>query len=207
MRKNQYHFDTSHPIQYEHPALASISRHFHERIPTSIFTNTRTNKIQAQRSSKQKFLPRTILPSTYRFLLPSCRFNKSPITSAVRANCERRSRKRKKKKKASVLRINWQLKRIRLFRTLVTAGYYTIEQRSEKYRIIFLNTNLWLNTADNRMLHRSGSSTIDNTQDPFDQWSWFQMTLETARRKKETVRHISSIIKWKPAVSEGLARI
>ncbi|XP_043791985.1 acid sphingomyelinase-like phosphodiesterase 3a isoform X2 [Apis laboriosa] len=72
--------------------------------------------------------------------------------------------------------------------TLKSAGYYTIEQTSEKYRIIFLNTNLWLNTADNRMLHhQSGASVVDNTQDPLNQWSWFQTTLETARRKEETV--------------------
>ncbi|XP_076758581.1 acid sphingomyelinase-like phosphodiesterase 3b [Xylocopa sonorina] len=71
--------------------------------------------------------------------------------------------------------------------TFKTAGYYTIEQRSEKYRIIFLNTNLWLNTADNRMLHRTGSNTNDNTEDPFGQWFWFQSTLVTARRKEETV--------------------
>ncbi|XP_034178974.2 cyclic GMP-AMP phosphodiesterase SMPDL3A [Osmia lignaria lignaria] len=64
--------------------------------------------------------------------------------------------------------------------TFRTAGYYTIEQRSEKYRIIFLNTNLWLN------MHRTGSNTIDQ-QDPFEQWSWFQLTLENARKKKETV--------------------
>lgn len=71
--------------------------------------------------------------------------------------------------------------------TFQIAGYYTIEQRSEKYRIIFLNTNLWLNTADNRMLPRTGSTTIDNTQDPFGQWKWFESTLDKARRKKETV--------------------
>ncbi|XP_017756235.1 PREDICTED: acid sphingomyelinase-like phosphodiesterase 3a [Eufriesea mexicana] len=71
--------------------------------------------------------------------------------------------------------------------TFKSAGYYTIEQRSEKYRIIFLNTNLWLKTDDNRTLHRSGRSMIDNTQDPFNQWSWFQTTLDTARSKKETV--------------------
>lgn len=82
----------------------------------------------------------------------------------------------------------WQLSR--RFQTLVTAGYYTIEQRSEKYRIIFLNTNLWLNTADNRMLPRTGSTTIDNTQDPFGQWKWFESTLDKARRKKETVSTI-----------------
>ncbi|OAD57709.1 Acid sphingomyelinase-like phosphodiesterase 3a [Eufriesea mexicana] len=70
--------------------------------------------------------------------------------------------------------------------TFKSAGYYTIEQRSEKYRIIFLNTNLWLKTDDNRTLHRSGRSMIDNTQDPFNQWSWFQTTLDTARSKKET---------------------
>ncbi|KAG5317822.1 ASM3B phosphodiesterase, partial [Pseudoatta argentina] len=70
--------------------------------------------------------------------------------------------------------------------TFVKAGYYTIEQRSKKYRIVFLNTNLWLNPVDSRMLHRSGSSTVDNTQDPFGQWSWFQSVLENARKKKET---------------------
>lgn len=87
------------------------------------------------------------------------------------------------------------VKLIRLFGALVTAGYYTIEQTSEKYRIIFLNTNLWLNTADNRMLHhQSGASVADNTQDPLNQWSWFQTTLETARRKEETVRKLVPVI-------------
>ncbi|XP_070160724.1 cyclic GMP-AMP phosphodiesterase SMPDL3A isoform X3 [Polyergus mexicanus] len=71
--------------------------------------------------------------------------------------------------------------------TFVKAGYYTIELRSKKYRIVFLNTNLWLNPVDNRMPHRVGSSTIDNTMDPFGQWSWFQSVLENARKKKETV--------------------
>ncbi|XP_011644642.1 acid sphingomyelinase-like phosphodiesterase 3a [Pogonomyrmex barbatus] len=71
--------------------------------------------------------------------------------------------------------------------TFVKAGYYTIEQRSKKYRIVFLNTNLWLSSVDSRMLHRAGSSTVDNTQDPFGQWSWFQSVLENARKKKETV--------------------
>ncbi|XP_050462261.1 acid sphingomyelinase-like phosphodiesterase 3a [Cataglyphis hispanica] len=71
--------------------------------------------------------------------------------------------------------------------TFIKAGYYTIEQRSKKYRIVFLNTNLWLNPVDSRMPHRVGSSTVDNTQDPFGQWSWFQSVLENARKKKETV--------------------
>ena len=75
----------------------------------------------------------------------------------------------------------------RHYSKFVAAGYYTIEQRSKKYRIVFLNTNLWLNPVDSRMLHRSGSSTVDNTQDPFGQWSWFQSVLENARKKKETV--------------------
>lgn len=75
----------------------------------------------------------------------------------------------------------------RHYSKFVAAGYYTIEQRSKKYRIVFLNTNLWLNPVDSRMLHRVGSSTVDNTQDPFGQWSWFQSVLENARKKKETV--------------------
>lgn len=75
----------------------------------------------------------------------------------------------------------------RHYSKFVAAGYYTIEQRSKKYRIVFLNTNLWLNPVDSRMLHRTGSSAVDNTQDPFGQWSWFQSVLENARKKKETV--------------------
>lgn len=78
----------------------------------------------------------------------------------------------------------------RHYSKFVAAGYYTIEQRSKKYRIVFLNTNLWLNPLDSRMLHRAGSSTVDNTQDPFGQWSWFQSVLENARKKKEAVRLI-----------------
>lgn len=75
----------------------------------------------------------------------------------------------------------------RHYSKFVAAGYYTIEQRSKKYRIVFLNTNLWLNPVDSRMLHRVGSSTVDNTQDPFGQWSWFLSELGKAREKKETV--------------------
>ncbi|XP_033340709.1 acid sphingomyelinase-like phosphodiesterase 3b [Megalopta genalis] len=71
--------------------------------------------------------------------------------------------------------------------TFQTAGYYTIEQRSKKYRIIFLNTNLWLNVTKNRMLHRTAAITIDNTEDPFGQWAWFTTALDSARRKEETV--------------------
>jgi len=81
----------------------------------------------------------------------------------------------------------------RHYSKFVAAGYYTIEQRSKKYRIVFLNTNLWLNPTDSRMLHRAGSSTVDNTQDPFGQWSWFQSVLENARKKKETVGCYSAI--------------
>lgn len=76
----------------------------------------------------------------------------------------------------------------RRYSKFVAAGYYTIEQRSKKYRIVFLNTNLWLNPVDNRMLHRGGSGAgADSTLDPFGQWSWFQSVLENARKKKETV--------------------
>ncbi|XP_017891564.1 acid sphingomyelinase-like phosphodiesterase 3b [Ceratina calcarata] len=71
--------------------------------------------------------------------------------------------------------------------TFKIAGYYMIEQRAEQYRIILLNTNLWLNTADNRMLQRIGTGTNNNTEDPANQWSWFQAALDTARGKKQTV--------------------
>ena len=81
------------------PLSLQSARHFHDRIPTSIFTNTRTNKIQAPPAARanKNFFPEqfSLLPSA------SCsrRFNKSPITAAVRVNCERRSLKRKRRKK------------------------------------------------------------------------------------------------------------
>lgn len=176
------------PLRYfspdtENPHLggARINHRFHRRVHithSNFYSNAKRGRNKsAQPSSKQKFLPSAVLPllSFPRF---GRRFNKGRITRGSRESreCERGC-------------ITGSVKLIRLFGALVTAGYYTIEQTSEKYRIIFLNTNLWLNTADNRMLHhQSGASVVDNTQDPLNQWSWFQTTLETARRKEETVR-------------------
>ncbi|KAK0080158.1 hypothetical protein PV325_000371 [Microctonus aethiopoides] len=82
-------------------------------------------------------------------------------------------------------------------------GYYTFEQKSKRYRIIFLNTNLWLDIetdVDNRVQqhqnhhqyqqqHRttSGDSTLTkNSSDPHNQWRWFESILRAAREKKET---------------------
>lgn len=176
------------PLRYfspdtENPHLggARINHRFHRRVHithSNFYSNAKRGRNKsAQPSSKQKFLPSAVFPllSFPRF---GRRFNKGRITRGSRESreCERGC-------------ITGSVKLIRLFGALVTAGYYTIEQTSEKYRIIFLNTNLWLNTADNRMLHhQSGASVVDNTQDPLNQWSWFQTTLETARRKEETVR-------------------
>ncbi|XP_066581214.1 acid sphingomyelinase-like phosphodiesterase 3b [Prorops nasuta] len=73
--------------------------------------------------------------------------------------------------------------------TFKKAGYYTIEQRSKKYRIVFLNTNLWLNNSpatDNRQL-RGGSNALQNSYDPYGQWTWFNSVLEKARKQEETV--------------------
>ncbi|XP_043276367.1 acid sphingomyelinase-like phosphodiesterase 3b isoform X3 [Venturia canescens] len=78
--------------------------------------------------------------------------------------------------------------------TFEKTGFYTIEQTTENYRIIFLNTNLWLETEtgmDNRVNdQRSGSGVSvgnDNSDDPHGQWTWFDSTLRTARKKKEAV--------------------
>lgn len=77
-----------------------------------------------------------------------------------------------------------------------TAGYYTIEQKSKKYRIISLNTNLWLNPVagvDNRVSQhhqsqRTGATIgTDNTDDPHNQWTWFECILRAAKEKKEKV--------------------
>lgn len=91
--------------------------------------------------------------------------------------------------------------RVRYDLVSVAAGYYTIEQTSENYRIIFLNTNMWLEAGvgmDNRVHNQragsgtgSGTTTGDNFMDPHGQWNWFEATLLTARRKKETVSNES----------------
>ncbi|XP_043478647.1 acid sphingomyelinase-like phosphodiesterase 3b [Leptopilina heterotoma] len=75
--------------------------------------------------------------------------------------------------------------------TFKNTGFYTIEQWKENYRLIFLNTNLWLNVGsviDNRVPQRStNTAATDNSSDPLGQWEWFQSILEAARKKRETV--------------------
>ncbi|XP_024946147.1 acid sphingomyelinase-like phosphodiesterase 3b isoform X2 [Cephus cinctus] len=74
--------------------------------------------------------------------------------------------------------------------TFKKTGFYTIEQRSENYHIIFLNTNLWLSTSsiiDNRVPQRNGGQVIDHSADPSGQWTWLENNLRKARIKAETV--------------------
>ncbi|KAJ9589134.1 hypothetical protein L9F63_017573, partial [Diploptera punctata] len=53
-------------------------------------------------------------------------------------------------------------------------GYYTIEQKSMKLRIIALNTNLC-------------SDLVGIEADPSGQWKWLEETLAKSQRNKETV--------------------
>ncbi|XP_043678182.1 acid sphingomyelinase-like phosphodiesterase 3b isoform X1 [Vespula pensylvanica] len=71
--------------------------------------------------------------------------------------------------------------------TYLRAGYYTIEQSSEKYLIVFLNTNLWMDLSENRMAHRTSGITVDSSQDPFGQWHWFESVLKKARKEDKAV--------------------
>ncbi|XP_008554403.1 acid sphingomyelinase-like phosphodiesterase 3b [Microplitis demolitor] len=90
--------------------------------------------------------------------------------------------------------------------TFEKSGYYMVEQKSKKYRIILLNTNLWLDmdNIDSRFhthqYHQhqhhqqhhqqqrtSAGSTTKNSSDPHNQWRWFESVLRTAREKKDTV--------------------
>ncbi|XP_012282986.1 acid sphingomyelinase-like phosphodiesterase 3b [Orussus abietinus] len=69
-------------------------------------------------------------------------------------------------------------------------GFYTIDQRTQNYRIIVLNTNLWMNSGaiiDNRIPQRNVVTTSDNSNDPYGQWEWFQSILTTARKKGQKV--------------------
>ena len=78
-----------------------------------------------------------------------------------------------------------------MYLLFVAAGYYTIEQRQKNYRIIMLNTNLWMNIdptlTSNRVPQRSSNNPSENSEDPLGQWAWFENELSTARRKAQTV--------------------
>lgn len=45
-----------------------------------------------------------------------------------------------------------------------------------------------MNLSENRMAHRTGGITVDNIQDPFGQWAWFESVLKKARREDKAVR-------------------
>ncbi|XP_014603007.1 PREDICTED: acid sphingomyelinase-like phosphodiesterase 3b isoform X2 [Polistes canadensis] len=71
--------------------------------------------------------------------------------------------------------------------TYLRAGYYTIEQSSEKYLIVFLNTNLWIDLSNNRNAQRTNGMNVDHLQDPFGQWVWFESVLKKARKEDKAV--------------------
>lgn len=57
---------------------------------------------------------------------------------------------------------------------IFSGGYYTIEQKEHKLRIIALNTNLFTSPQD--------------MNDPMGQWNWLEDLLAKSQRLKETVR-------------------
>nr|XP_018905001.1 PREDICTED: acid sphingomyelinase-like phosphodiesterase 3b [Bemisia tabaci]XP_018905002.1 PREDICTED: acid sphingomyelinase-like phosphodiesterase 3b [Bemisia tabaci]XP_018905003.1 PREDICTED: acid sphingomyelinase-like phosphodiesterase 3b [Bemisia tabaci]XP_018905004.1 PREDICTED: acid sphingomyelinase-like phosphodiesterase 3b [Bemisia tabaci]XP_018905005.1 PREDICTED: acid sphingomyelinase-like phosphodiesterase 3b [Bemisia tabaci] len=62
--------------------------------------------------------------------------------------------------------------------TFYKGGYYTIEQKKHKLRIVALNTNLYTTTRHQRNSH---------DDDPAGQWNWLKTVLATSQLKKETV--------------------
>ena len=56
---------------------------------------------------------------------------------------------------------------------LVTGGYYTIEQKEHKLRIVALNTNLYMG--------------LHHKEDPADQLTWLEAVLMKSLRNRETV--------------------
>ncbi|XP_039277687.1 acid sphingomyelinase-like phosphodiesterase 3a [Nilaparvata lugens] len=58
--------------------------------------------------------------------------------------------------------------------TFNKGGYYTIEQKVKKLRLVLLNTNLW-------------AASQNNDEDPGKQWVWLEEVLQKSQRNKETV--------------------
>ncbi|CAA9994643.1 unnamed protein product [Nesidiocoris tenuis] len=56
-------------------------------------------------------------------------------------------------------------------------GYYMIEQKSRRLKVIALNSNLWMEKYEDEI-------------DPGGQWAWLDKHLDTAKRNGETVRGI-----------------
>jgi hypothetical protein len=61
-----------------------------------------------------------------------------------------------------------------LYAVALAGGYYTIEQKVQKLRLVMLNTNLC-------------SDIVDNEEDPAGQWAWLDDTLQKSQRNRETV--------------------
>jgi hypothetical protein len=57
----------------------------------------------------------------------------------------------------------------------IAGGYYTIEQKVQKLRLVMLNTNLC-------------SDIVGNEEDPAGQWAWLDDTLQKSQRNRETVK-------------------
>ncbi|BES88133.1 sphingomyelin phosphodiesterase [Nesidiocoris tenuis] len=58
--------------------------------------------------------------------------------------------------------------------TFNTGGYYMIEQKSRRLKVIALNSNLWMEKYEDEI-------------DPGGQWAWLDKHLDTAKRNGETV--------------------
>lgn len=57
---------------------------------------------------------------------------------------------------------------------MLTGGYYMIELKSRRLKVIALNTNLWMETFEDEI-------------DPGGQWNWLDKHLDTAKQKAEIV--------------------
>nr|CAD7261991.1 unnamed protein product [Timema shepardi] len=64
--------------------------------------------------------------------------------------------------------------------TFNKGGYYTIEQKIRKLRLVAINTNLYTGLGGDE-------------EDPKDQWAWLETVLDTSRRNKETVYLVGHI--------------
>ncbi|KAF4518303.1 hypothetical protein B566_EDAN005872 [Ephemera danica] len=70
-------------------------------------------------------------------------------------------------------------------------GYYSIEQKVRKLRLVALNTNLYARKGGNRLqaLHpeAAASSSLGGDDDPGGQWAWLEAVLDKCMRSRETV--------------------
>nr|CAD7395749.1 unnamed protein product [Timema cristinae] len=64
--------------------------------------------------------------------------------------------------------------------TFNKGGYYTIEQKIRKLRLVAINTNLYTGLGGDE-------------EDPKDQWAWLESVLDKSRRNKETVYLVGHI--------------